>query len=265
MRSADRNGQIWQDFSRNAAAIVVALGWIAISTLAVRADGPGPLEGRFFGNANGSVLVVTLHGDLSNGSSAQYQYDIAQRIAQGNQNVVAFGIIRPGYSDGAGLRSPGSNNNRRDHYTSRNNALVATTIQNLKRQTGATRVVAVGHSGGAAQLGAVIGAYPGLVDSAILASCPCDIRRWRQMRGKSVWRNSQSPLRFAGSVGSSTRVFAITGSSDSNTSPTLAQSYVANLKSNGVPSAFVSVSGAGHSYRGLRAKVEQIAIQETRQ
>ena len=226
------------------------------------AAGPGPLEGQIFGSGR-DVLFVALHGDLSNGANADYHHDIARRIARSHSNVTAFGLIRPGYRDSAGNASRGSNNKRRDHYTSTNNKLVADTIRNLKNSIGASRVVALGHSGGAAQLGAVIGRFPGLIDSAILVSCPCDIKRWRQMRGRSAWTKSQSPSRFVNKVPSSTRVIAITGSSDGNTRPVLASAYVERLQKNGVPSAFIEVSGADHGYGGaLRRSAEQYASQE---
>lgn len=254
--------------------IAVKLACAAIFALVLNACTPdldisgtpdsGPLSGKLFGAASADVLVVTLHGDLSNGSAAQYQYGIAERLAASGDNVAAFGLIRPGYSDGEGRRSVGSHTNRRDHYTSANNALVAQTIANLKETTGASRVIAIGHSGGAAQLGTVIGIAPGLIDSAILVSCPCNIPRWRQMRGKSAWPKSQSPHRFVDSVASTTRVFAVTGLADNNTSPALARAFVSTLQDAGRTAEFVGVAGAGHGYRQLSRTVEDLAVQEIR-
>ena len=237
----------------------VIAGFILLSIPAL-AEGPGPLEGRFFGNQNGKILVVALHGDLRNGSTADYQHGIANRIAKANRNVIAFGMIRAGYSDKSGLRSPGSNNGRRDHYTSGNNKRVADTIAKLKKATGATRVVAIGHSGGAAQLGSVIGRFPGLVDVAVLVSCPCDIARWRKMRGRSAWAKSQSPSRYVKKVSTNTRVIAITGSKDNNTYPVLAKAYVAALQKRGVSASFISVNGAGHGYKGALSRAAEKAV-----
>lgn len=246
-----------------ARAVLSMLVWLAAAQLAY-ADGPGPLNGALFGNANGTVLVVTLHGDLSDGSNANYQHGIAQRIASADRNVVAFGLIRPGYRDDQGRKSTGSNTKRRDHYTARNNKLVADTIANLKAATGARRVVALGHSGGAAQLGAIIGRFPGLIDSAILVSCPCDVPRWRRERNRKAWRKSQSPHRVLNKVPPSTRVIAITGTADANTFPALAQDYVAGLTARGIAAAFVPVAGQGHGYRGLSRTAERTALQEIR-
>ena len=245
------------------AAFVLFIAACLLSA-AASAQSPGPLEGRLFGNQNGRVLVVTLHGDLSDGSDASYHYDIARGIAGRNNNVLAMGILRPGYADGQGLRSRGSNNGRRDHYTRRNNQLVADTIQNLRNATGATQVIAIGHSGGAAQLGVIIGSNPGLIDTAILVSCPCDITRWRQMRGRGAWNSSLSPSDFVRRVPASTRVIAVTGANDDNTVPVLAQTYIAQLQSRGISAAYVEVPGAGHSYGQMSGTVQQLALQAIR-
>lgn len=228
------------------------------------ADGPGPLAGRLFGGAN-KTLFVSLHGDLSRGGQATYHFGIASRVVASASSVTGFALIRPGYSGGSGLKSPGSNNGRRDHYTSKNNALVAQTIKNLKATIGAKRVVALGHSGGAAQLGVIIGRYPGLIDSAVLVSLPAYISRWRKMNSRSAWTKSQSPHSFANKVPASTRVLAFTGGSDSNTSPTLASDYIAKLRARGVPASFTKVRGAKHNYKGaLQKAAEKAAKSEVR-
>lgn len=251
------------DISRK---ILVTFGALVSCLLAAAAwaQSPGPLDGRLFGNQNGTILVVTLHGDLSDGGNATYHYDIARDIAGRNANVLAMGILRPGYTDGQGRQSSGSNNGRRDHYSRRNNQLVAATIENVRNATGVSRVIAIGHSGGAAQLGAIIGSNPGLIDTAILVSCPCDISRWRQMRGRGAWTNSQSPSEFARRVPNSTRVIAVSGANDDNAFPVLAQTYIAQLQGRGVQATYVEVPGAGHNYSRLSSTVQQIALQAMR-
>ncbi|MEQ9260787.1 MAG: prolyl oligopeptidase family serine peptidase [Roseovarius sp.] len=233
--------------------------WALLATMSL-AQSPGPLDGKMFGSGN-RALVVILHGDVSNGGPANYHYALAQRIAQANPGTSVFAMLRPGYTDGKGGKSPGSNNNRRDHYTQANNALVAKTIQNLARQTGASRVLGIGHSGGAAQLGAIAGMYPGVMNNVILAACPCNVPEWRASRGKSDWSNSLSPHSFAGKVPRGTRVFALVGTKDTNTRPALSEAYVAALKARGVPAQLVPVNGAGHNFGGLERSVEQLANQ----
>jgi Dipeptidyl aminopeptidases/acylaminoacyl-peptidases len=233
-------------------AVLVVSFWALISASLAHAQIPGPLAGSLFGSGQ-RALVVVLHGDLSNGGNATYHRSFAEEIARRNQGVVAVALIRPGYSGGGGLQSAGSNNNRRDHYTRQNNDLVAQSIQALQRATGARRVIVVGHSGGAAQTGAIIGRYPQLVDSAVLVSCPCDIARWRTLRGRSAWQSSESPSQYASRVARSTRVIAVVGSNDSNTVPVLSQDYVAGLQARGVPAALMLVRGGSHDFNTMRS------------
>ncbi|MGJ8618369.1 MAG: alpha/beta hydrolase family protein [Sulfitobacter sp.] len=249
--------------------LVCALGILMMATQA-DAQSPGPLTGKVFGSGN-AALVVVLHGDVSKSGgksnskpgAADYHYALAKRIAAQNKNVTVLAMLRPGYHDSEGRQSIGSTNGRRDHYTKQNNKLVAQTIQNMANATGAAKVVAVGHSGGAAQIGVIIGAYPNVIDSAILVSCPCDIKRWRTMRNRGAWKKSQSPKDFATKVPKSTTVYAVTGTNDSNTSPVLAQDYVARLSKRGVYAAFVPVKGANHGFNkmaGTVAKVVKLAL-----
>jgi len=239
---------------------LAALIWLGF-VFAALAQSAGPLDGKVFGSGS-KALVVVLHGDVSRGGPAIYHYDIARKIASQNRGVTVLAILRPGYSDGEGRKSRGSNNNRRDHYTRQNNKLVAQTIQAMAAQIGTSKVVALGHSGGAAQLGVILGSYPGLVDSAILISCPCDISRWRSMNRRSNWSRSQSPQRFIRKIAPGTRIIAITGTSDDNTSMVLAQDYVAAATARGLPAVFVPVRGAGHGFDRLAPTAAKITKQE---
>jgi len=238
-------------------ATTLVLG-IAASAMA---QATGPRNGKIYGSGN-RALVVVLHGDVSKGGPATYHNDIAQKIARQNNGATVFALVRPGYAGSGGIKSPGSNNGRRDHYTKQNNALVAQTIQNLAKATGNSRVIGVGHSGGAAQLGAIAGMYPGLLDSVILVSCPCDIAAWRRARGKSAWRNSLSPHSYISRVARGTLIIAVVGTSDRNTFPKLSEDYVSAARARGLPAAYVPVSGAGHSFRGLQRTIENIVRSE---
>jgi pimeloyl-ACP methyl ester carboxylesterase len=164
----------------------------------------GPLNGKSFGSGN-RVLVVLLHGDVPRGGPADYLYETASELARASGGTTAVALLRPGYYDSQGQRSAGSDHGRRDSYTARNNDLVAQSIQALKSRHRPRRVVVMGHSGGAAQLGSIIGRYPGLVDSALLVSCPCDVRRWHPN-----WTQSQSPIQYVRGIGRGTRIRAIT-------------------------------------------------------
>lgn len=208
------------------------------------------------------TLVVLLHGDVSSGGPADYMYSFADSIARENPDTVAAAVIRSGYYDSAGNRSPGSNYGRRDNATPASNSAIATTIRQLKSQHAAGRVIVVGHSAGANATGAIIARAPGLVDTAILVSCGCNIQRWRSMNG---WRmravRSESPSNLIDHIPQTTSVVAITGSQDDNTYPALATDFVEELQERGIEAQFILASGAAHGFSRLRPTVNR-AIQE---
>jgi len=185
-------------------------------------------------------------------------HPFARTVSERYPQAKVISLLRPGYSDGS-LTSPGNNHGRRDQYTADNNRLVAETIANLKEANPGAKTIVLGHSGGAAQLGAVIGQRPGLVDGAILLSCPCNLREWRY---GSRMKRSQSPSDFAASVSPATQVIAVTGANDDNTTPALARDYVASLESTGVNAKFVEVPNAGHHYLSELAEPVMQAIGE---
>lgn len=239
---------------------ILALSLLALVPFAAAAQTAAPLAGAVFGTGK-SALVVVLHGDLSDGSAADYHRRFAESLARSNPGITAVALIRPGYSDSEGRTSPGSHNGRRDHYTARNNDLVAQTITGLKRQVRPQRTITIGHSGGAAQLGAVIGRNPGLIDSAILVSCPCNVTEWRSMNRRPLWTDSESPHSYIPRVAKKTRIIAITGRNDRNTHMSLAETYVASARARGIDAHFVPVGG-GHNFRDLQRAVAQVAQAE---
>jgi pimeloyl-ACP methyl ester carboxylesterase len=195
------------------------------------------------------ILIVVVHGDISDGGAATYHTEFAKTLVR--PGVVVVALIRPGYADAAGRLSEGSTLGRRDNYTAANVAAVAGAVDALKTYYRPRRAIYVGHSGGAAIGGALIGRRAGLVDGAVLVSCPCDLARWLHERGRAQWQRSLSPDFFLPRVPTTTEVVAITGSVDDNTFPALAQDYVAALARRGVPARFVAVAGAGHGFSGL--------------
>ncbi len=218
----------------------------------------GPLKGTKYGSG-GTSVVVFLHGDVSRGGPATYHKDLMRRL--GDDGLTGIALLRPGYSDGI-QASSGSNHKRRDQYTKTNNDLVAKALSAIKSSHSGKRLVVAGHSGGAAQLGAIIGRYPGLVDSAILVACPCDIKSWRARYRPFPRSEQQSPIKFAGSIGPNTRVIALTGALDDNTFPALAEAYVAKAKAAGTPARFVNVAGADHWNGTLQSLVVATMISE---
>ena len=194
-------------------------------------------------------LVVLIHGDVSAGGPADYMYKRA--VALGNDETIAVALIRPGYEDSKGNISQGSHNNRRDHYTAANIDAIADAIRRLKERYGVTRTIVLGHSGGAAITGVMLGRHPGIADGAVLVSCPCNIPEWRLQWGKNLWRKSLSPHAFVDGIPSASTIIAITGNKDENTSPDLGKSYVNLLQKRGIAASFLNVEGGGHGFGKL--------------
>ena len=223
----------------------------------------GKLAGEQFGSGNQAVVVV-LHGDVSKGGPANYHYKFAKSLAKANKGVTTIALLRPGYSDGKGNKSGGSNSRRRDHYTKTNNDLVASALKSIKATYKPRKLIVVGHSGGAAQTGVIIGRYPGLINTAVLVSCPCDIAKWRKAKNASEWPKSQSPHKYVRNVPRSTRIYVVNGSRDSNTKAKQAQEYVALAKSAGLPISYHEVRGAEHGFNRQTSQISKIVKAEVR-
>ena len=206
------------------------------------------------------MLLVFIHGDLSGGGPADYIYERAREAVADGRVVV--GLLRPGYGDGE-AQSTGDNFERNDSYTAHNVDAVAAAIKTLSEHHRASHVVLVGHSGGAAISGVILGRHPGLAAGAVLAACPCDLAAWRT--GRRPWRQSLSPDDFGKRVSGGTRVIAVTGDKDDNTRPILAEDYAKTLAKRGIPARFVLVPGAGHNdvmrRPELRAAIDDVVSQ----
>ena len=204
------------------------------------------------------ILIVYLHGDLSDGSPADYIYQRAREAVADGRIVVA--MLRPGYFDSEGNQSTGDNFDRNDSYTASNVDAVAAAIQTLREYHKASAVVVVGHSGGAAIAGVIIGRHPGLIDAAVLVACPCDVPAWRS--GRRPWTRSLSPHDFVKKAPADAKVTVISGDRDDNVRPALAKAYADNLAKRGISARFILVPGAGHDdvmrKPELRAALDQL-------
>jgi pimeloyl-ACP methyl ester carboxylesterase len=203
-----------------------------------------------FGNeADASTLIVVVHGDISDGGAATYHVAFAEALARPGAIVVA--LTRPGYTDDQGRVSEGHTYGRQDNYTPQNIAAVGGAIAALKSHYRPRRVIYLGHSGGAAIGGVLIGKARGLIDAAVLVSCPCDIPHWLRERKQPAWKRSESASQYAARVPRDARVVVIAGESDTNTFPAQAEDYVKALARRGIDARFVLVEGAGHGLSGL--------------
>src|SRR5579875_3636131 len=79
------------------ARVGAPLRWAGLWGRAWRSDRLGPRP----------RLVVVLHGDLA-GPGDDYQYRFAEAASRSLQDAIVVAILRPGYADPAGLRSPGA-------------------------------------------------------------------------------------------------------------------------------------------------------------
>ncbi len=211
----------------------------------VAANGECLVIGTYGEPAERTSLLIALHGDQPDGGPSDKIFLLARFL--GTKGVVAVGLIRPGYHDSKGNRSTGNSYREKDNYRPDVIATVAASVEVLKNHYKADNVVLVGVSGGAAIAGIIIGKYPGLVDAAVLAACPCNVPDWRIMRrGYNNWPLSLSPHDFIAEIDKKTTVVAITGAEDDNTEPVLARNYVADLQAQGIDATFVEVPGAGH-------------------
>ncbi len=204
---------------------------------------------RRYGAGATDVLLVFIHGDVSAGGPADYHYAIAERAARefAAAKVTSVALVRPGYGDASGRESTVAmmQRGRSDHYTRENLAEVGAAIERLRGKLKPRTVIVIGHSGGAATAAILLGMMPGLIDAAVLVSCPCDLVAWRS--GRRAWSRSENPLDWADRVDAAAHVVALTGANDDNTLPALAQAYVDKLRARKVDAKFDVLPGATHN------------------
>lgn len=212
--------------------VTAGSGCLAIETTGVASTAP--------------TLIIFIHGDGSRGGPSDYMFKYARKF--GSDNIISIGLIRPGYFDSNDHYSSGNSYRDNDIYRVDVIDSITAAVTSLKKHYKAKRVVLVGHSGGAAISGIILGRSPGLADAAVLAACPCDVPRWREMRrGYNTWTRSLSPHDFSNSIPDDARVIALTGEYDDNTRPVLAYDYVSNLTSRGINATYIEVPKASHN------------------
>ncbi|MBZ0128160.1 MAG: lysophospholipase [Rhodobacteraceae bacterium] len=220
----------------------------------------GPLKGPVHGNGN-QVLLVILHGDGGPG-----RYDkMAAALAKAVPGSTVVALNRPGYGNGK-YHSPGRGGASLDDlYTKPNNDALAQTLIAMRASLKPKKLIVMGHSGGSGQMGSVIGRYPGIADSVVLVSCPCDVPKWRMARrGRNTWQTSESPLDHVGGVARKTRIILVVGSKDSNTSPRYSEEYHAAARAAGKNVTLNIIPGATHTWSTLEPTVTNILVKEMR-
>lgn len=199
------------------------------------------------------TLVVVLHGD-SPSARPTYQYEVARRIAERHANVVAVGMLRPGYQDRTGAGSSGQRGRATgDNYTAANADAIAEALRLLAEHHATERLVVVGHSGGAAIATLAASRHHGIVDHLVLVGCPCDLPAWREhmyrVRRSELWKapvESLSPLDLAADFDPEASALVVVGSEDRIAPPELSERYVAALLAHGNSAELVLLAGKQH-------------------
>jgi len=238
----------------------------------------GRLKTKIYGTGSHSenpVLVVVLHGDGGKGSPRpSYHYAVAQAIAEGFDkpemseglrqsmgpplrfdDVVAAGILRPGYTDPDGDRSDGRLGKRTgDNHTRQVTEAVVAVVNTLKKDFNARAVILMGHSGGATISANILALYPDTADAALLVGCGCDMAviraRLYDMTGYTEWSTpttSLDPMTSANEVPASKKVRLVVGENDDKVYPEDIRRYADVLAANGVDVEMVVAPDHGHN------------------
>ena len=200
------------------------------------------------------ALVVFIHGDVSKGGATDYFNKRVYQIEPKFNDIVAITLIRPGYYDSNNNYSSGGGDRpRRDSYTKENITTIAQAIQNLKNYYKPNKLILVGHSGGANIVANIIGLYPSLAYGAVIGACPCDVAKWRAMKGKSNWSNSLSPIDYINNI-KNTKVILIAGKDDTNVRLKIMIEYHNKLKEYHIDSKLLILDDVSHS--GVSRSIE---------
>jgi alpha-beta hydrolase superfamily lysophospholipase len=130
---------------------------------------------------------------------------------------------------------------------------VAAVLSELKDRYHPRRAILVGHSGGAAIVGDLLGQQGTAVDGALLVSCLCDLAAWRKhmqsVKGGAIWERpvrSLSPLALVDGVAASAKVWLLVGSEDQITPSTLTLAYAEALRNRNIAVQVTIAPGLGH-------------------
>jgi pimeloyl-ACP methyl ester carboxylesterase len=214
------------------------------------------IKSKIYENARPSqhpILVIVLHGDSPDGPPT-YQYRFAERAAAAISDAVVAAVLRPGYSDGEDSSDGMRGFTTGDNYTPEVVNAVATVLSTLKDRYHPRRVILVGHSGGAAIVGDLLGQEGAAVDGALLVSCPCDLAAWRKhmqsIKGGAIWElpvRSLSPLALVDHVPASAKIWLLVGSDDQIAPSALTLAYAEALRNRNVAVNVTIAPGLGHN------------------
>ena len=204
----------------------------------------------------GQPLVVFLHGDAEPvGKSGRYGKSTRRMLRKlKSKNINTILIARPGCERElpTGLVTTGIDVScRGNNYTPEVLDGLAAALKALKAHYKPSKLILLGHSGGAMISGILLGRTPGLAQGAVLVGWGCDTGEWRDWRNYSAgkrgeWDESLSAIDFVGKVPVKTKIVALTGSKDQNTLPKFGKMCTDKLIARGVAARFEVLEGWGH-------------------
>lgn len=231
---------------------MVAVGPALHAATAVR-DAPALVEQRY-GEARASrvrTLAVVLHGDAD--ASIAPAYGFAEAAARAVPGSAAITLLRPGYADARGRRSPGERGLANgDGYTRERIGEVARSLIALRKRYRRANIILVGEGGGAALAANLIAIYPTLADGLLLVSCPCALPEWRKAMAKREQNGgfdqpvtSLDPLQTIGGVPPALRAAVLVGGDDPSGLARYSRTYAEALALRGIAVDFRILPGRG--------------------
>lgn len=227
------------------------------------ASGPGAtpppataLHVEYFGQdkpRNVRTLFVVLHRDGTPAATSDARA-FAQTLAQTVPASAVATILRPGFDDAEGHRSPGERGiGPGEGYGSTDLDAISATILSLRKRYRQPRIVLVGEGGGAALSANLASKIAGLVDGMVLVACPCSLPEWRKYMAKRTgdrsWTKpvtSLDPLQTAGGILPGLRAAVLVGSDDKVTPVKFSRAYAEALTLRGIATDYRIVPGKGH-------------------
>lgn len=214
------------------------------ATMPAATTTPG-LSAETFGPARGAqvrTLILVLHGD---GQPDHYRF--ARSAAQAVPQSAAVAILRPGYADAGGRRSPGERGAETgDNYTAGQIGAVGDSIAALRRRYPNARTLLVGDAGGAVIAANLAGIRPELVDGMVLVGCPCTLPEWRKLMKWEGDVASLDPLQTAGGILPGLRAAVLVGADDKVAPVRFSRAYAEALVLRGIATDYRIVPGKGH-------------------
>jgi pimeloyl-ACP methyl ester carboxylesterase len=197
-----------------------------------------------------STLYAYVHADLN---PVGLDHAVTRALRAVDPFAATVVMLRPGYADfRGGQTTPVTHPRPGDAYRREDALALGEALGVLRTRLGAQRVVVIGHSGGAALTANIAALFPGLVDHAVVVSCPCNLPAWRAHQAQ-VWASrawlapyrSLSPHLVADAIPKTTTVSVVVGGRDTNTPPWLHEEFADLVRSMGAPRGSSSCRRAG--------------------